>query len=60
MKEIRGMNGKRRKCHYFNSYCYCWDVAFLVYEAVSNAFHIVLTCTMTDELERTWKKAAVP
>lgn len=32
----------------------------LVYEAVSNAFYIVLTCTMTDELERTWKKAAVP
>jgi hypothetical protein len=36
------------------------DVAFLVYEAVSNAFNIVLTCTMTDELERTWKKAVVP
>jgi len=36
------------------------DVAFLVYGAVSNAFCIVLTCTMTDELERTWKKAVVP
>jgi hypothetical protein len=36
------------------------DVALLVYEAVSNAFYIVLTCTMTDELERTWKKAVVP
>jgi hypothetical protein len=37
-----------------------FDVAFLFYEAVSNAFYIVLTCTMTDELERTWKKAVVP
>jgi hypothetical protein len=36
------------------------DVAFLVYEAVSNAFCMMLTCTMTDELERTWKKAVVP
>jgi hypothetical protein len=36
------------------------DVAFLVYEAVSNAFYIVLTCTMTDNLERTCMKAVVP
>lgn len=36
------------------------DVVFLLYEAVGNAFYMVLTCTTTDKLERTWKEAVVP